>query len=254
MSAPPTLLLLLGTCLPVSYTLLCHGSECTGSKKALGSYGRSIGVRDQADPQRSRPWPMDEEMLEKAWSECNLHGECSLHGDHGHGGLGPYARRSKHCHNEDRAQGAYRWFPLRGSRDKSQRNRHQSKEEEQWEEHRYQGSEEDCHGSECTGSKKALGSYGRSIGVRDQADPQRSRPWPMDEEMLEKAWSECNLHGDHGHGGPGRMHGGPSTATRRTELKEHTDGYHLGAPETRVKGTITGQREGAVYRKPASRS
>ncbi|SOV02902.1 uncharacterized protein UDID_18071 [Ustilago sp. UG-2017a] len=67
------------------------------------------------------------------------------------------------------------------------------------------------------------------------------------------AWLECNLHGDHGHGGPGRMHGGPSTATRRTKLKEHTDGYHLGARETRVKGTITGQREGAVYRKPASR-
>ncbi|SPC61035.1 uncharacterized protein UHOD_11222 [Ustilago sp. UG-2017b] len=105
-----------------------------------------------------------------------------------------------------------------------------------------------CHGSECTGSKKALGSYGRSIGVRDQADPQRSRPWPMDEEMLEKAWSECNLHGecslhgDHGHGGPGRMHGDPSTATRRTELKEHTDGSHSGARETRVKGTVTGQR------------
>ncbi|SPC62903.1 uncharacterized protein UHOD_11833 [Ustilago sp. UG-2017b] len=55
-----------------------------------------------------------------------------------------------------------------------------------------------CHGPECTGSKKALGLYGRSIGVRDQADPQRSRPWPMDEEMLEKAWSECSLHGDHG--------------------------------------------------------
>ncbi|SPC66757.1 uncharacterized protein UHOD_11422 [Ustilago sp. UG-2017b] len=50
------------------------------------------------------------------------------------------------------------------------------------------------------------------------------------------------------------MQGGPSTATRRTELKEHTDGYHSGARETRVKGTITGQREGAVYRKPASRS
>ncbi|SPC61322.1 uncharacterized protein UHOD_11272 [Ustilago sp. UG-2017b] len=114
-----------------------------------------------------------------------------------------------------------------------------------------------CHGSECTGSKKALGSYGRSIGVRDQADPQRSRPWPMDEEMLEKAWSECNLHGecslhgDHGHGGPGRMHGDPSTATRRTELKEHTDGSHSGARETRVKGTVTGQREGVVYRRPA---
>ncbi|SPC67042.1 uncharacterized protein UHOD_11460 [Ustilago sp. UG-2017b] len=32
---------------------LCHGPECTGSKKAVGSYGRSIGVRDQADPQKS---------------------------------------------------------------------------------------------------------------------------------------------------------------------------------------------------------
>ncbi|SPC67371.1 uncharacterized protein UHOD_11505 [Ustilago sp. UG-2017b] len=115
-------------------------------------------------------------------------------------------------------------------------------------------SREYCHGSECTGSKKALGSYGRSIGVRDQADPQRSRPWPMDEEMLEKAWSECNLHGecslhgDHGHGGPGRMHGDPSTATRRTELKEHTDGYHLGARETRVKGTVTGRRRKSSVR------
>ncbi|SPC65680.1 uncharacterized protein UHOD_11105 [Ustilago sp. UG-2017b] len=34
----------------------CHGPECTGSKKAVGLYGRSIGVRDQADPQKSRPW------------------------------------------------------------------------------------------------------------------------------------------------------------------------------------------------------
>ncbi|SPC64770.1 uncharacterized protein UHOD_12114 [Ustilago sp. UG-2017b] len=67
----------------------------------------------------------------REWLECNLHGECSLHGDHGHGGLGPYARRSKHRHNEDRAQGACRRLPLRGSRDKSQRNRHRSKEEEQ---------------------------------------------------------------------------------------------------------------------------
>ncbi|SPC63828.1 uncharacterized protein UHOD_11340 [Ustilago sp. UG-2017b] len=38
------------------------------------------------------------------------------------------------------------------------------------------------------------------------------------------------------------MQGGPSTATRRTELKEHTDGYHSGARETRGKGTVTGRR------------
>ncbi|SOV06588.1 uncharacterized protein UDID_17531 [Ustilago sp. UG-2017a] len=38
------------------------------------------------------------------------------------------------------------------------------------------------------------------------------------------------------------MQGGPSTTTMRTELKEHADSYHSGARETRVKGTITGQR------------
>ncbi|SOV06193.1 uncharacterized protein UDID_19433 [Ustilago sp. UG-2017a] len=35
--------------------------------------------------------------------------------------------RSRHSHKEDQAQGACRWLPLRGSRDKSQRNRHWSK-------------------------------------------------------------------------------------------------------------------------------
>ncbi|SPC63897.1 uncharacterized protein UHOD_11370 [Ustilago sp. UG-2017b] len=43
------------------------------------------------------------------------------------------------------------------------------------------------------------------------------------------------------------MRGGPSTATRRTELKEHTDGYHSGARETRVKGTVTGRRRRGSY-------
>ncbi|SOV08934.1 uncharacterized protein UDID_17790 [Ustilago sp. UG-2017a] len=39
--------------------------------------------------------------------------------------------RSRHSHEEEQAQGACRWLPLRGSRDKSQRNHHRSKEEEQ---------------------------------------------------------------------------------------------------------------------------
>ena len=38
------------------------------------------------------------------------------------------------------------------------------------------------------------------------------------------------------------MRGGPSPYVRRTKLKEHADGYHSGALEIRVKGTITGQR------------
>ena len=44
------------------------------------------------------------------------------------------------------------------------------------------------------------------------------------------------------------MRGGPSTATMRTELKEHTDGYHSGARETRVKGTVTGRRRKSSVR------
>ncbi|SPC65406.1 uncharacterized protein UHOD_11067 [Ustilago sp. UG-2017b] len=39
--------------------------------------------------------------------------------------------RSGHSHEEDQAQGACRQLPFRGSRDKSQRNCHRSKEEEQ---------------------------------------------------------------------------------------------------------------------------
>ncbi|CCF50039.1 uncharacterized protein UHOR_14187 [Ustilago hordei] len=54
------------------------------------------------------------------------------------------------------------------------------------------------------------------------------RPWtPMDSHAKE----------DQAH-----MQGGPGTATKRTKLKEHADGYHSGARETRVKRTITGQR------------
>ncbi|SPC61765.1 uncharacterized protein UHOD_11891 [Ustilago sp. UG-2017b] len=75
--------------------------------------------------------------------------QCSLHGDHGllrthmrrrTGSIseesqaqprrGP-SSRSGHSHEEDQAQGACRQLPFRGSRDKSQRNRHRSKEEEQ---------------------------------------------------------------------------------------------------------------------------
>ena len=40
------------------------------------------------------------------------------------GGPGTATKRTK-------LKEAYRWLPLRGSRDKSQRNRHQSKEKEQ---------------------------------------------------------------------------------------------------------------------------
>ncbi|SPC64306.1 uncharacterized protein UHOD_11721 [Ustilago sp. UG-2017b] len=38
------------------------------------------------------------------------------------------------------------------------------------------------------------------------------------------------------------MRGGPSTATMRTKLKEHTDGYHSGAREIGARGTVAGRR------------
>ena len=56
-----------------------------------------------------RPWtPMDSHAKE---------GQAQPRG-------GP-SSRSRHSHEEDQAQGACRWLPLRGSRDKSQRNQHQ---------------------------------------------------------------------------------------------------------------------------------
>ena len=49
--------------------------------------------------------------------------------------------------------------------------------------------------------------------------------------------------------------GGPSTATRRTKLKEHADGYHSGARETRVIGHWqAGPEEEEQYRGSRHRS
>ncbi|UTT93444.1 hypothetical protein NDA17_006030 [Ustilago hordei] len=84
-----------------------------------------------------------------------------------------------------------------------------------------------CHGPECSRSRRVTGSYGRSTGIEDLV----------------------NTSGEHGHsavsmetmdsyrltckGGPGpyarRARHRPGTATRRTKLKEHADGYHSGA-------------------------
>ncbi|SPC67905.1 uncharacterized protein UHOD_12192 [Ustilago sp. UG-2017b] len=50
---------------------------------------------------------------------------------HMQGGLSAYARRAKHRQEEDQAQGACRRVLLRDSRDRGQRNRCRSKEEEQ---------------------------------------------------------------------------------------------------------------------------
>ncbi|SOV06537.1 uncharacterized protein UDID_17508 [Ustilago sp. UG-2017a] len=115
-----------------------------------------------------------------------------------------------------------------------------------------------CHGPECSGSRRVTGSYGRSIGIGELVDTSREHGHSaVSMETMDSYGFTCK-------GGPGPyarrasheedQAQGAGTATQRTKLKEHADGYHSGAREIRAKGTITGQREGAVYRKPASRS
>ena len=65
--------------------------------------------------------------------------------------------RSRHSHEEDQAQGACRWLPLRGSRDKSQRNRHQLKEKEQCIGNQQAGPEEE---EQCRRSQHSSGGTG----------------------------------------------------------------------------------------------
>ncbi|SOV06787.1 uncharacterized protein UDID_17911 [Ustilago sp. UG-2017a] len=119
-----------------------------------------------------------------------------------------------------------------------------------------------CHGPKCTDSMKAVGLYGRSTGTKGRVAEEDHHSRSKDGRA--EARGLAGTSSRHGRGAASmetmnmedqaRMQGGPSTATRRTELKEHTDGYHSGAREIRAKGIITGQREGAVYRRLASRS
>ncbi|SOV09247.1 uncharacterized protein UDID_18534 [Ustilago sp. UG-2017a] len=80
----------------------CHGPECSGSRRAP--------VESMAVVQS--PW--------RPWTPTDSHAK----EERAH-------MRGRRRQEEDQAQGACRWLPLRGSRDKSQRNHHRSKEEEQ---------------------------------------------------------------------------------------------------------------------------
>ncbi|SPC66190.1 uncharacterized protein UHOD_11984 [Ustilago sp. UG-2017b] len=103
----------------------CHGPECAGSRKAVGSYGRSTGSK------HGRSTVSMETMDEEA---CITNSHAKEDQAHMQGGLSAYARRAKHRQEEDQAQGACRRVLLRGSRDRGQRNRGRSKEEEQYHE------------------------------------------------------------------------------------------------------------------------
>ena len=87
--------------------------------------------------------------------------------------------------------------------------------------------EEECHGPECSGSRRAP--------VESMAVVQSPwRPWTStDSHAKEERSSHAKEERAHTRGGP---------ATKRTKLKEHADGYHSGAREIRANGTITGRR------------
>ncbi|KAJ1570688.1 hypothetical protein NDA11_002726 [Ustilago hordei] len=112
----------------------CHGPGCSRSRRVTGSYGGSTGIEDLVDTSREHGHSaVSMETMDSYGLTCK-------------GGHKPHARRARHSHEEDQAQGAgtatkrtkLRWLPLRGSRDKSQRNCHWSKEEEQCRRSRHQ--------------------------------------------------------------------------------------------------------------------
>ncbi|SOV04256.1 uncharacterized protein UDID_17043 [Ustilago sp. UG-2017a] len=72
---------------------------------------------------------------------------------------------------------------------------------------------------ECSGSRRAP--------VESMAIVQS--PW--------RPWTPTDSHAKEE-----RAHMRRGPAKKRTKLKEHADGYHLGAREIRAKGTITGRR------------
>ncbi|KAJ1573754.1 hypothetical protein NDA15_003035 [Ustilago hordei] len=104
----------------------CHGPGCSRSRRVMGSYRRSTGIEDLVDTSREHGRSavsmetMDSYRLtckggpSTAMRRTKLKEQAQPRG-------GP-SSRSRHSHEEDQAQGACRWLPLRGSRDKSQRN------------------------------------------------------------------------------------------------------------------------------------
>ena len=92
-SASPAMLLLLS--LSREYLLhrvLCNGPGCSRSRRVTGSYGRSTGIEDLVDTSREHGRSaVSMETMDSYGLTCK-------------GGLGPYARRARHSHEEDQAQ------------------------------------------------------------------------------------------------------------------------------------------------------
>ena len=148
--------------------LSCHGPECSGSRRAP--------VESMAVVQSPwRPWtPTDshakEERAHMRGGPATKRTKLKEQAQPRRG----QSSRSRHSHEEDQAQGACRWLPLRGSRDKSQRNHHRSKEEEQCIGDRQVGPEEE---EQCRRSRHRSGGTGvpSKQGSKEEEQCRRSR-------------------------------------------------------------------------------
>ncbi|SOV01637.1 uncharacterized protein UDID_18149 [Ustilago sp. UG-2017a] len=142
----------------------CHGPECSGSRRAP--------VESMAVVQSPwRPWtPTDSHAKEE---QAHMRGGPATQRTKLKEQAQPrrgQSSRSRHSHEEDQAQGACRWLPLRGSRDKSQRNHHRSKEEEQCIGDRQVGPEEE---EQCRRSRHCSGGTG--VPSKEEEQCRRSR-------------------------------------------------------------------------------
>ncbi|KAJ1603159.1 hypothetical protein NDA14_004188 [Ustilago hordei] len=81
-----------------------------------------------------------------------------------------------------------------------------------------------CHGPGCSRSRRVMGSYGRSTGIEDLVEISRERS-AVSMETMDSYGLTCK--------------GGPSTATRRTKLKEQAQPRR--GPSSRSMQMVTTQ-------------
>ncbi|KAJ1038022.1 hypothetical protein NDA10_000617 [Ustilago hordei] len=95
--------------------------------------------------------------------------------------------------------------------------------------------EYECHGPGCSRSRRVTGSYGRSTGIEDLVEISRERS-AVSMETMDSYGLTCK--------------GGPSTATRRTKLKEQAQPRR--GPSSRSMQMVTTQ--GLERQEPKERS
>ncbi|KAJ1041187.1 hypothetical protein NDA10_008083 [Ustilago hordei] len=90
-----------------------------------------------------------------------------------------------------------------------------------------------CHGPGCSRSRRVTGSYGRSTGIEDLVDTSREHG------RSAVSMETMDFYGLTCKGGPSHMRGGPSTAMRRTKLKEQAQPRR--GPSSRSMQMVTTQ-------------